>query len=250
MWLAPHAPSPACYHRGPGVPPPIRRRWSTGGVMARVRGRPGSVTDLDRAERADRAHFNSQLGCLGLLGRLLSALFGDPRHPNREIRSLRAGAHGETRVAEELARLSDDYWVFHDVRLRARTPIKFDGKGLFSAQVDHLVVGPTGVFVIESKCWSSDHAAKEDDFSPFDQVRRAGYLCYRLLKVNVQDTKVQQLLVPVGAPLKPINAHHVHLVWPSRVARWIEGGRDQLSPDRVDAIARYLTGLVAPTGGA
>lgn len=157
---------------------------------------------------------------------------------------LRAGAYGETRVAEELELLPDSYWVIHDVRLRSTSPMKFDGKGLFTAQVDHLVVGPTGVFVIEAKCWSTDLASADLPFSPFDQVRRAGYLCYRLLKENVGETKVQQIIVSVGAPLRRVNDHHVQLVWPNGLVRWIVGGRDRLPSVRVDAIANYLAGLV------
>lgn len=54
------------------------------------------------------------------------------------------GAEGEQRTAEALSQLPKDTWtVFHDLRWPGR---RF-------ANVDHVVVGPPGVFVIDSKNW-------------------------------------------------------------------------------------------------
>ena len=52
------------------------------------------------------------------------------------------GARGEEIVAVWLSALPEGYHVFHDV----------DVSGVDS--LDHIVVGPTGVFVIETKFWS------------------------------------------------------------------------------------------------
>lgn len=55
------------------------------------------------------------------------------------------GAEGERRTAETLSVLPAESWtVFHDLRWPGR---RF-------ANVDHVVVGPPGVFVIDSKNWS------------------------------------------------------------------------------------------------
>ena len=54
------------------------------------------------------------------------------------------GAAGEKQVAEALARgLPDEYLVLHDVVVSARQ----------KAQCDHLVLGPNGIFVIETKAY-------------------------------------------------------------------------------------------------
>lgn len=55
------------------------------------------------------------------------------------------GAEGECRTAVVLDSLTDDYVVFHDFHPRGR-----DG-GRISSNIDHIVVGPTGIFVIDSK---------------------------------------------------------------------------------------------------
>ncbi|HNX33525.1 MAG TPA: NERD domain-containing protein [Kiritimatiellia bacterium] len=52
------------------------------------------------------------------------------------------GARGEESVAVLLAALPRGYHVFHDFTCDPLTTI------------DHVVVGPTGLFVIETKCWS------------------------------------------------------------------------------------------------
>lgn len=239
--------------------------------MARVVGRPGSVVGLAELARDPasvqpwqmnlerhrsrkkrgfllRGAWNLTCFLLESAWWLLSWTFIliwrliDRRNVSRRERDmLRAGAHGETRVAAELKGLSDDYWVLHDVWLEAREPIRFDGVGLQTAQLDHVVVGPTGVFVIEVKCWSADHSARGNAFSPFQQVRRAGYLCYRVLKDEVGETKVRQVVVPVGAPLKPTKDQHVDLVWPSKLCKWIEGRKSVLAREAVEAVATCLT---------
>ena len=50
------------------------------------------------------------------------------------------GARGEERVANILSSLSGDYHVFNDFMVARR-------------QVDHVIVGPAGVFVVETKFW-------------------------------------------------------------------------------------------------
>ena len=81
------------------------------------------------------------------------------RQRERAERLLRAaelndrGAQGEERTAEVLAALPGDVWtVLHDVRWPGR---RF-------ANVDHVVIGPPGVFVIDSKNWSGEITVRDD----------------------------------------------------------------------------------------
>jgi hypothetical protein len=62
-------------------------------------------------------------------------------HPTADTLAWRRGAQGERRTARLLAPLErHGYQVFHDLAIPGS-----------AANVDHLVVGPTGVFVIDSK---------------------------------------------------------------------------------------------------
>jgi Nuclease-related domain len=83
----------------------------------------------------------------GLVGLVAAALLGWRLRfrPSEQARTWRRGAHGERHTARLLDRLTrDGYVVFHDLALPGNT----------SANVDHLVIGPTGVFVIDSKQWT------------------------------------------------------------------------------------------------
>ena len=83
-------------------------------------------------------------------GVVVGALFGfkgnmEMYHAMRDSKNWARGASGEEQVGAVLATLSDDYVVFNDYH-----PTGADGKAL-PWNVDHIVVGPTGVFVIETK---------------------------------------------------------------------------------------------------
>ena len=76
---------------------------------------------------------------VGLLVLVLFVLYLVFRHPPRDWR----GAIGESRVANRLKKLPRaDYYVLHDLLLRTSAG---------TSQIDHLVVSPYGLFVIETK---------------------------------------------------------------------------------------------------
>ncbi|MCX7817924.1 MAG: NERD domain-containing protein [Kiritimatiellae bacterium] len=76
------------------------------------------------------------------------------RQDVEEDRMLRIGRGGEHRVADRLAELDDRHAVFNDLSIRS---------GLRRAQVDHLVVGPHGVVVIETKNWGGTLSGRATD---------------------------------------------------------------------------------------
>src|SRR6266540_4707879 len=83
----------------------------------------------------------------GLAGLVVAALVGWRLRfrPSEQARTWQRGAHGERHTARLLDRLTrDGYVVFHDLAMPGNT----------SANVDHLLIGPTGVFVIDSKQWT------------------------------------------------------------------------------------------------
>ena len=126
---------------------------------------------------------------------------GKVKSLKREISFLRdvrnspdfAGAVAELELIAELQSLPDGYHVFNDVRLQAKKAIRFDDAWLKSAQIDHLVVAPTRLFVIETKNWSKEFASDGDFFDPYQQVKRAGYLCYKIIG-QPHGVKVQTIL--------------------------------------------------------
>jgi hypothetical protein len=82
----------------------------------------------------------------GLAGLMVAVLVGWRLRfrPSEQATAWRRGAAGERRTARLLDRLvRDGYVVFHDLAIPGSP-----------ANVDHLVIGPSGVFVIDSKQWS------------------------------------------------------------------------------------------------
>ena len=72
---------------------------------------------------------------------------------NRSAELYERGAEGEQATADALKSLPADSWtVFHDVRWPGRR----------YANIDHVVVGPPGVFVIDSKNWSGSITVRDD----------------------------------------------------------------------------------------
>lgn len=95
---------------------------------------------------------------LGLAVGAVMALYMALRDtPPPHIEHWRGGAQGERRTAHSLAPLRRRGWVlFHD--LPDRSP---DGEE-YAGNVDHVLVGPSGVYVLDSK-WLGGDVTVEDD---------------------------------------------------------------------------------------
>lgn len=111
----------------------------------------------------------SQVGILFFLVAVSAAIllaWGD-----RRLGNFLKGAKGEEWVAHELAFLSAEYAVFNGLRFRG-------GKQNF----DHIIVGPAGIFVVETKNWRGSvefrdgklyAGGKEPSRPPLRQVKDA-----------------------------------------------------------------------------
>lgn len=157
--------------------------------FARVYGSPG---EAPRVIGLLRAFWPLLLVCL-VTGYLLRALFPDPALSlsqvgvlfflvavgsgvllawgGRRLGNFLKGAKGEEWVAHELAFLSSEYTVFNGFHLA-------NGKQNF----DHIVVGPAGIFVVETKNWKGSvefrggklyAGGKEPSRPPLRQVKAA-----------------------------------------------------------------------------
>lgn len=99
------------------------------------------------------------------------------------VSPLVAGAIGEQKVVRALEALSDEYHVINDFNKTFRKAMynQRTGQAIQSIQLDHVVVGPSGVFVIETKHWSDDTIRNHKGFSPVEQVKRGGWVLFTLL---------------------------------------------------------------------
>lgn len=156
------------------------------------------------------------------------------------------GARTEVDVIASLARLPDEYTVFSDIRLRAERYIHFNGVALQSAQIDHLVLSPAGVFVIETKRWSQKFVESGRFHDPFDQTQRAAYLCYHQLRRQFGKIRVRSIIACADKlPLAPRNSHIKVLAVPELIGyiSWFK--QAELAPDQLLQVRRYLERFIA-----
>jgi hypothetical protein len=116
--------------------------------------------------------------------------------PSEQVTAWRRGAQGERRTARLLDRLvRDGYVVFHDLAV-PDSP----------ANVDHLVIGPTGVFVIDSKQWSGSVQQGADGLAWHNHYR----LDRTLETVRWEAETIGRLLGTRAAALLCVHGAHVH----------------------------------------
>jgi len=97
----------------------------------------------------------------------------------------RAGIIGEQKVTRILsAALSDEYSMFNDVKL----------KGMASGNIDHIVVGPTGIFVIETKNYKGKISYYGDNWEGVGRrspSRQARINAMRIKKILASSTSLE-----------------------------------------------------------
>jgi hypothetical protein len=171
--------------------------------------------------------------------------------------AIRRGNHylgwfGERMTAEELEPLRAQGWqVFHDVPAES-------GKQEFN--IDHVVVGPGGVFSIETKMRRKGHARpgrkdhevfydgkelswpwKEDRYGLDQAARNAEWLRDWLSLMTGERIAVTPVLVFPGWYVMPPNAlHPVSVIHTSYLTGFVSLRKDVLSPKQVDLLARQL----------
>ena len=182
------------------------------------------------------------------------------RRSYRKAHNYQAAALSEPQTAAALAPLADRGWrILHDRRWPGSTT---------GANVDHLAVGPGGVFVLDTKHWSQPVQVRGgrlwcgDDDRHDDTVdtilRLTDAVGDLLVEIAGSDPGLDVGLSPVNvtAVLVFTRHHHAHTVAPHvgrvllstlahlpiRLAK-----RRRLNPDQVAIVAEYLAREMPPT---
>jgi hypothetical protein len=168
------------------------------------------------------------------------------------------GAIGEDRALRELKKLPDTYFVINDFQKKFDTPIpdrKNDDK-IFSAQVDHIVVGSTGIYLIETKNWSKASVANRDFFSPVKQLQRLSLAIFVLLNKPTDHrvfdsfnqgwgvTKISTKNILLMMHNKPNHEfQYVKILSLDEINRFITNSTPIFSSQQVEEIVDYLTDI-------
>jgi hypothetical protein len=134
----------------------------------------------------------------GLVGLVVAALVGWRLRfrPSEQARTWQRGAHGERHTARLLRRLiRDGFVIFHDLAMPDS-----------AANVDHLAIGPSGVFVIDSKQWTGSVHQSGDGLAwhnhyPLDRT---------LETVGWEAETIGRLLGTRATALLCVHGAHVH----------------------------------------
>lgn len=106
-----------------------------------------------------------------------------------------AGAEGERRVAEALSHLSEAWTVLHD---RLLTP------GRSSVNLDHVVVGPGGVFLIDAKNWRGHVTAWEGNLYQHTGPKEARQSESKHREVAKVHGMAAYMAAEAGMPVTPV----------------------------------------------
>lgn len=120
--------------------------------------------------------------------------------------SIIAGAVGENAVVSELQNLSDKYYLINDFSLKFDPPIfnKRENDRIYSIQIDHLLVCQSGIFVLETKNWSSKSIENLDLRSPVEQIKRASFALFVFLNSDKNQGLVRNHWGSKKIPIKNI----------------------------------------------
>jgi Nuclease-related domain len=149
-------------------------------------------------------------------------------HLSAEARAWRRGARGERRTARHLRKLVRARWtVLHDLAIPQSR-----------ANGDHLLIGPPGIFFIDSKAWHGTITMSVDGSAwhnghPLDQA------------LATVSWEAQQLATALGAPVFPmLCVHDTQIPWGEV---YVEGV-PVLTPAKLLALLRSLPAHMDQTG--
>ncbi len=153
------------------------------------------------------------------LGFLAVGHFLKTRENAQQEQHLGAGLKGEAEVAQRLAEdLDNSHYVYNDISVRS---------GLRKAQIDHLVVCPKGIFLIETKNWRGRIVGEESEKAwlqyryPDSPARRvANPVLQNQRHVSVLEAALRSHGAPAMAiiPLLVFTARHATLEIPNHQA--------------------------------
>jgi hypothetical protein len=102
------------------------------------------------------------------------------------------GALGEEKVVKELEKLSDEYILINNFACEFHPPIyrRQENDYIKSIQIDHVLVSPSGIFIIETKNWSRLSVNNTSLYSPVQQIKRTNFALYKMLKGEISNDRL------------------------------------------------------------
>lgn len=169
-----------------------------------------------------------------------------------EVNSFIYGAIGEYKVVQELKQLPDNYILINDFSYTFGEYLYYgqDKSYIKTIQIDHLLISPAGIFLIETKNWSKESLKNLDLFSPVSQIKRTNYALFKILSENSNSVLGQHhwgdRKIPIRNLIVLINHkpteefQYVKILTLNELHGYIEYFKPSLSNQEVQEIANYL----------
>ncbi|MGK4568052.1 nuclease-related domain-containing protein [Flavobacterium sp. 3HN19-14] len=109
------------------------------------------------------------------------------------VRNSVFGAQGEYEVEKMLKELSNDYVLINNFCYSFNSSLYYRNENQYisSIQIDHILIAPNGIYVIETKHWSKESINNEQLRSPIDQIKRLNFALYVILSNAVSKANIQ-----------------------------------------------------------
>lgn len=163
-------------------------------------------------------------------------------------------ALSEERAIAELTKLPDEFIVINDYSLKFFKPFHNKEKDVWISTIviDHIVIGPTGLFFIETKYWT-DSMTKDDMQSSVQQILSGEFVLKNILnqaayKGELPPFRVNMVPVPISpAPMvllmnanasEPIE--HVSIQTIDTIQDAIVKKDSIFAPDAIDSLKTFL----------
>jgi hypothetical protein len=171
-----------------------------------------------------------------------------------QVGSWLIGARGEREVVLALAELPETFVIINDVVLQLDPPMKSPEGIRFKCQADHVVVGPPGVFNIETKYWSRKSIQSLNLRSPVEQIRLTGKALWRELNRAISNrqirvkghhwgdtsVRVRNILAMVGA-MPNAEFQYVKILPINRLQGYLEYFEPVLQNQEVESITNWIS---------
>ncbi|WP_430900942.1 MULTISPECIES: nuclease-related domain-containing protein [unclassified Paraflavitalea] len=176
-----------------------------------------------------------------------------------EVKNSIYGAIGEHKVVKVLEGLSDEYTLINDFSITFARPIynRQENDYIKSIQIDHLLISPAGIFLIETKNWSEKSLASLDLRSPVEQVKRTNFALYKIMneassngRLNIghhhwgdRKIPIKNIIVLTGA--KPnMEFQHVKILSLNELVSYVSYFKPLFSEVEVDRVSKFMLNLL------
>jgi Nuclease-related domain len=175
-----------------------------------------------------------------------------------QVENLIYGAFGEHKVVKELAKLSDENVLINDFALSFHPAIynRQENDYIKSVQIDHLLVTPSGIFLIETKNWSEKSLGSLELRSPVQQVKRTNFALFKILTGDISNERlkikqhhwgdrripIRNLIVLTNSKPKE-EFQYVKVLTVNQLLSYVRYFKPMFTSAETQAIANYLLNL-------